>query len=173
MNISRKRVNVDDRKILDKASTSTLDISLFDEFHLNVGEFKINHENKFIIQNVFTSTILLNITLVSFNYISKSSKVINIPGYLDFLKQKNLDMNNPLSIDKSNLYEKVMLMIFYDIFQMPFINMTKISWVHMTLPILCFAQGVHQQIYHHWKQYMIVGWIKFIWENYYMTKVIW
>ena len=126
LNISRKRVNVDDRKILDKASTSTLDISLFDEFYLYVGEFKMHHKKKVIIENIFTSTILLNITLVSFNYISKSSKVINIPGYLDFLKQKNLDMNNPLSIDKSNLYEEVILIKFYDIFQIVIYQCDKI-----------------------------------------------
>ena len=44
--ISRKILNIDDIKTLEKASKSTLAISLFSEFHIYVGEFKINHEKK-------------------------------------------------------------------------------------------------------------------------------
>ena len=67
LNILRKRLNVNDRQKLDKASTSILDISLFDEFYLYVGEFKMHHKKKVIIGYIFTSTILLNIITVSFN----------------------------------------------------------------------------------------------------------
>ena len=59
----------------------------------------MNLENKVIIENVFTSTILLNIISVNFNSNSNYSKIIKTPRNLNFLKQKKLDMNNPFSID--------------------------------------------------------------------------
>ena len=72
----------------------------------------MNHENKVIIENTLTSAILLHIISVSFNSISNSSKTITIPEYLNFLKQKKLEMNNPFSIDKSIFYEQVILINF-------------------------------------------------------------
>ena len=77
----------------------------------------MNHENKDIIENVFTSTMLLNIISVSFNPNSNYSKIIEIPRYLNFLKHKNLHMNNPFSINGLNLYKEVMLIKYYDVFQ--------------------------------------------------------
>ena len=59
----------------------------------------MNHENKDIIENEFTSTMLLNIISVSFNPKSNYSKIIEIPRYLNFLEQKKLNMNNPFSIN--------------------------------------------------------------------------
>ena len=55
--ISRKSLYIDDIKTLEKASKSTLEMLLFSEFHLYVREFKMNHENKDIIENTFISTI--------------------------------------------------------------------------------------------------------------------
>ena len=77
----------------------------------------MNHENKDIIENEFTSTMLLNIISVSFNPNSNYSKSIEIPRYLNFLKHKNLHMNNPFSNNGSNLYKEVMLIKYYDLFQ--------------------------------------------------------
>ena len=108
---------IDDIKTLVKASKSTLEISLFSDFHLYVGEFKINHENKDIIENAFTSNMLLNIISASFNPNPNYSKIINILRYLNFLEHKNLNMNNPFSINGSNLYKEAMLIKYYDVFQ--------------------------------------------------------
>ena len=124
--ISRKRLNIDDIKRLEKVSKSTLEISLFREFHIYVGEFKMNHENKDIIENAISSTMLLNIISVSFNSNSNYSKIIEIPRYLNFLKHQKLNMNNPFSIDGSNLHEEVMLIKYYDVFQIAIYQYDKI-----------------------------------------------
>ena len=110
-------MNIDDIKTLEIASKSTLEISLFSDFHLYVGEFKMNHENKDTIESSFTSTMLLNIILVSFNSNSNYSKINEIPRYLNVLKHKKLYINNPFFINGSNLYEEIMLIKFYDVFQ--------------------------------------------------------
>ena len=110
-------MNIDDIKTLEIASKSTLEISLFSDFHLYVGEFKMNHENKDTIESSFTSTMLLNIILVSFNSNSNYSKINEIPRYLNVLKHKKLYINDPFFINGSNLYEEIMLIKFYDVFQ--------------------------------------------------------
>ena len=108
---------IDDIKTLVKASKSTLEISLFSEFHRYVREFNMYHKNKDIIKNAFTSNILLNVISVSFNPNSNYFKIIEIPRYLHYLKHKKLNMNNPFSINESNLYKEVMLIKYYDVFQ--------------------------------------------------------
>ena len=66
--------DVDEDTNIIKASKSTLQILLFSNFHLYVGEFKMNYENKNIIKTAFSSTMLLNIISVSFNSNSNHPK---------------------------------------------------------------------------------------------------
>ena len=61
--------------------------------------------------------MLLNSISVSFNPNSNHSNFFEIPRYLNFLKHKKLKMNYPFSINGSNLYKEVMLIKFYDVFQ--------------------------------------------------------
>ena len=80
-NNAKKRLYIDDIKTIEEASKSRLEISLCSEFHLYVGEFKMNHENKNIIKTAFSSIMLLNI--ISF---------IDISRYLNFLEHKKLNI---------------------------------------------------------------------------------
>ena len=71
-------------KKLDNALTKTLNTLSFETNHLCVGEYKMNYENKVIIQNYFSFIILLTLISVSFNSIFRSFEIIKIPEYLVF-----------------------------------------------------------------------------------------
>ena len=74
-------------------------------------------KKKNIIENAFTSTMLLNIISVSFNPKYNYSKIIDISRYFIFMEHKNVNMNNPFSINGLNLYKEVILIKYYDVFQ--------------------------------------------------------
>ena len=87
--------DVDEDTNIIKASKSTLEISLFSDFLLYVGKFKMNDENKNIIKTAFSSTMLLNYISVNFNSNSNFSIIIDISRYFKFLEHKKLNMKNP------------------------------------------------------------------------------
>ena len=114
--ILSSKSDVDEDMNIIKGSKPTLEISLFSDFHLYDGEFKMNYENTNIIKTAFSSTMLLNIISISFNSNSNHFKIIDISRYLNFLEHKKLNMNNPCSINGLNLYKVVMLRKYYDVF---------------------------------------------------------
>ena len=109
---------IDDIKTIKKVSNTTLEL-LFSDFHLYVGEFKMNHENKNIIDNekYYDTTMLLNIISVRFNPDSDHCKIIDIYRYLNFLEHEKINMSNPFSINGLNLCKEVMLIKYYDVFK--------------------------------------------------------
>ena len=109
--------DVDENTNIIKASTSTLEKSLFSAFHLCVGDFKMNHENESIIKPAFSSTMLLNIISFNFNSNSNHSNIIDISQYLKSLEYQKLKMKNYSSIKGSILYKEVMVRKYFDIFQ--------------------------------------------------------
>ena len=79
------KFDVDEDTNIIKVSKSTIEVS---NFHLYVGEFKINHEKENIIKTAFSSTMLLNIISVSLNSNFNHSKIIDISRYLNFFEHK-------------------------------------------------------------------------------------
>ena len=85
----------------------------------------MNHENESIIKTAVSSTMLLNIMSVNFNFNSNHSNIIDISQYLKFLENKNLNMTNHFPINGSNLYEEVITKNIMIFFKLSFINMIK------------------------------------------------
>ena len=100
-----------------KDSDSNENLSILRSFYIYVGEFKLNHENEYLINKSLSTTMLLNIISVSFNSNNENSNVINISKYLKFVKleKKNQIINS--SVKGDNLYQEVMLKTYFDIFQ--------------------------------------------------------
>ena len=94
----------DDREnIILKDQDSYENISSLHSFHIYVGEFKLNHENEYLINKTLSTTMLFNIISVSFNSNNENSNVINISKYLKFVKleKKNQIINSSVKGKKS------------------------------------------------------------------------
>ena len=92
----------------------------FEIFHQYVGEYKMNYNNKVIIENSKTTINLLNIISVDFKSIfrsSESSEMVSINDCLKYLEERKEKLKMVNFVHQKNLYVKVMTIKFYDIFQ--------------------------------------------------------
>ena len=80
----------------------------------------MNFDNKVIIENSVSRINLLNIISIDFKYIFRSSEsleILMIDDYLNFLETKKNHLKKIDYAHKQNLYEKIILITFNDIFQ--------------------------------------------------------